>query len=82
MNIFKFKAEVEPDIVRFREQIGIKNLSKITVVLIPLDSYIEVTIETEFPIDTIKKAIQKVEDGHVMLETLTTEDAYTGIRVR
>ncbi len=79
MNIFKFRAECERDVTEVRKIFG-KEIKRINMTIWHPYPDIEVEIQTELSLEEIKESIEDIRDGHVMLETITLKEDYTGIR--
>ena len=78
-NKYKLRAECNSDIISFLKLTGSIKMG----LVIELDNKFPdciCTLETSARLDTIKKILDKVPDGHVMLQTLSQESIYTGIR--
>tara|TARA_R110000868_G_scaffold275187_1_gene534865 strand:- start:177 stop:440 length:264 start_codon:yes stop_codon:yes gene_type:complete len=83
MTTYKFRAETLIDIELFKIQAGghISNLKAI-----PNDPEtstfpdITITFDSEMPIENLIYIMRKVEDGHVMFQTLKPIEEYTGER--
>jgi len=78
MTAYKLRAECVQDILNFINQLvnhGIKaNFGSINTL------YNELVFETKISRDEIMALIRKVEDGHVMLQTIQPLEKYTGAR--
>jgi len=77
---YKLRAEGVSDVMELLKIIAHKmksfNVKRIDDVI----PDVEFEFETEFNIDAIQRIISTIIDGHVMLETVTLLEDYTGIR--
>jgi len=78
-HIFRFRAECEHDANEFRKTLGdqIKRIVKINESPFP-DTEVEISVSLSF--EELRDAMRKVEDGHVMVQTVALKDKYTGER--
>lgn len=81
INTFKFRAELMSDVDRL-VRILEGNGKKVRVTIDEEPPWIGVVVEmdTAETLDAIKDAMRKVEDGHVMLQTVAPKGEYTGER--
>ena len=79
---FKLRAEVDQDLESLFDLIPDENIGSVQKEdLIPGLPDKVVTVElSEITLDQLKGYIQRIEDGHVMLETVALEKDYTGKR--
>jgi hypothetical protein len=70
MNTYSFRAECRDDVLNFLALPEATSLKKITIIPDPRFPDVEVEIETKLTVQEIKNALEMVEDGHVMVETL------------
>ena len=78
-NKYKLRAECLADLVNFLKLTGSIKMG----LVIELDNKFPdciCTLETSARLDTIKKILEEVPDGHVMIQTLSKESLYTGTR--
>lgn len=85
MKEFKFRAECMGDVEDLLEILDgakvpcVVNVEKVGG-LPDVEVMICVTSETDISVDDLRAYMRKVEDGHVMVQTLATADCYTGAR--
>ena len=78
-NVFKFRAEGLCDVEELKKLL-IGKMSKVVIAQeLPFPDVV-MEMETTETLDAIKQAMQKVSDGHVMLQTIAPKDEYTGER--
>ena len=70
VSTYSFRAECRDDVRRFLALPEATSLKKITIVPDPTFPDVEVEIETKLTQLDITSALEMVEDGHVMVETL------------
>lgn len=72
MNTFSFRAECPHDVEEFQREWGQKRIKTSMTMKRPDLSLpdVEVEIETESDLATLRGSMQTVEDGHVMVQTL------------
>jgi hypothetical protein len=69
INIFSFRAECRDDVLGFLALPEATSLKRIMMIPDPTFPDVEVEIETKLTVQEITRALQMVEDGHVMVET-------------
>lgn len=78
---YKMRAECSVDVGRFLIQVGCLSISS---KMMEIDgAYIpdmEVTFTSRLSLAQLQKEIAKIEDGHVMFESLNIAEKYTGER--
>ena len=82
MNIYRFRAELPQDFLNFLTN-STKTVGFYRYKVIKHDHTIpdiEVWLESDKPLEFIRNELRKVEDGHVMVQTITLEQDYTGER--
>ncbi len=78
---FKFRAECISDVDSLKGVLRKRGKRiRMTIDEEPPWIDVDVEIETTETLDTIKQAMRKVVDGHVMLQTIAPKDEYTGER--
>lgn len=70
ISTYSFRAECRDDVLRFLALPEATSLKKITIIPDPTFPDVEVEIETKLTVQEITRALEMVEDGHVMVETL------------
>lgn len=70
VNTYSFRAECRDDVLSFLALPEATSLKKITIVPDPSFPDVEVEIETKLTVHEVTSALEMVEDGHVMVETL------------
>ena len=71
INTYHFRAECRDDVLNFLALPETNALNKITITPDPRFPDVEVEIETKLTVLEVRNALEMVEDGHVMVETLT-----------
>lgn len=79
--VYRFRAECDDDVLALRKILRGKLLKIQQTVTSPFPD-VEVKIITKLTINEIKRAMEKVPDGHVMYETIALANEYTGERRR
>ncbi|MCD4714370.1 MAG: hypothetical protein K8R73_13900 [Clostridiales bacterium] len=82
MNIYRFRAELSSDFLNFLMN-STKTVGFYRYKVIKHDHTIpdiEVWLESDKPLEFIRNELRKVEDGHVMVQSLALEQDYTGER--
>ncbi|MFN6572666.1 CHAT domain-containing protein [Dendronalium sp. ChiSLP03b] len=77
--VFKFRAECDHDVNELDKLIG-KHVKKIIKVRESLLPDVEVEIYVNLSLNELRNAMRKIEDGHVMVQTVAPKDKYTGER--
>ena len=76
---YRFRAECTGDVITFMSSLRWLPIKKFSMdVSEPPD--VEVSLVTTLTLETLREILSKIEDGHVMLESLDYEDGYTGDR--
>lgn len=70
VSTYSFRAECRDDVLSFLALPEATSLKKITIVPDPIFPDVEVEIETKLTVQEVISALEMVEDGHVMVETL------------
>lgn len=70
ISTYSFRAECREDVLSFLASPEATSLKKITIVPDPLFPDVEVEIETKLTVQEVVSALEMVEVGHVMVETL------------
>jgi hypothetical protein len=70
VNTYSFRAECRDDVLSFLALPEATSLKKITIVPDPTFPDVEVEIETKLTVQEVTSALEMVDDGHVMVETL------------
>lgn len=70
VSTYSFRAECRHDVLSFLALPETTSLTKITIVPDPIFPDVEVEIETKLTVHEVTSALEMVEDGHVMVETL------------
>lgn len=70
VNTYTFRAECRYDVLQFLALPETTLLKKIIITPDPMFPDVEVEIETEFTLNNVMNALELIEDGHVMVETL------------
>jgi hypothetical protein len=81
INVFKFRAEGLCDVDELKKVLR-KRGKGIRMTIDEEPPWIDVDVEmaTTETLDMIKDAMRKVQDGHVMLQTIAPKNEYTGER--
>lgn len=80
MSFYKFRAECSEDVDAFKKLfVGKYSSMNITTPLFPLPDVL-VEMESIETLTTIRDTMDRVQDGHVMVESLNYADEYTGDR--
>lgn len=81
MSIYRFRAECLQDVVEFLNG-SIKRIGFNRYVLIQERGHpdVEVELDAEVPIEELRDELRKVEDGHVMVQTIALKEDYSGNR--
>jgi hypothetical protein len=78
---YRFRAECQHDVEQLREILGLR-IKKITLIVEPPFPDVDTEIITGLPLEEIRKAMLQIEDSHVMVETVSISEEYTGLRRR
>jgi len=70
ISTYSFRAECRDDVLSFLALPEATSLRKITIVPDSTFPDVEVEIETKLTVQEVTSALEMVEDGHVMVETL------------
>lgn len=70
VNTYSFRAECRHDVLQFLALPETTSLKKIIITADPTFPDVEVEIETELALKDVFNALNLIEDGHVMVETL------------
>lgn len=70
VNTYTFRAECRYDVLQFLALPETTLLKKIIITPDPMFPDVEVEIETELTLNNVMNALELIEDGHVMVETL------------
>ena len=70
LNTYSFRAECRHDVLQFLALPEAASLKKIIITPDPMFPDVEVEIETELTLKNVMNALELIEDGHVMVETL------------
>lgn len=76
---YKLRAESMVDVFYFLEE-NRKELKSFSVNSMSNNSHVEVTFDTEMAIEEIRKALECIYNGHVMVDTVQPIEKYTGER--
>lgn len=82
MNIYKFRAECIGDVDRLTNLLMVANVKSHMKINRGSNEFpdCEVVMRTDHVLNEIKAIIEKLPDGHVILETINPIDDYTGKR--
>jgi len=82
MNIYKFRAECVSDINKLTNLLIIANIKSHMKIITKEIEFpdCEVVMKTDCPLSAIKSVVEKLPDGHVILETIKLIDEHTGER--
>jgi hypothetical protein len=77
--VYRFRAECEHDVDMLRALLGqqVKRIAKLNEAPFPDN---EVEIHVALSLEELRDVMRKVEDGHVMVQTVAPRDIYTGER--
>jgi len=67
---YTFRAECRDDVLQFLALPETSSLKKIIITPDPMFPDVEVEIETELTLKNVMNALELIEDGHVMVESL------------
>jgi len=70
ISTYTFRAECRHDVLQFLALPEAASLKKIIITPDPMFPDVEVEIETELTLKNVMNALELIEDGHVMVETL------------
>lgn len=70
VHTYTFRAECRHDVLQFLALPETNSLKKIIITPDPMFPDVEVEIETELTLKNVMGALELIEDGHVMVETL------------
>lgn len=79
MNVFKFRAECQNDVSKLMKHIPRKEFNILEKETDTLEG-VTITFKTRLPIIRIMRYMGLVEDGHVMYQTISPLEKYTGER--
>ncbi len=77
MNTFKFRAECVADVYRF---VRLGHATNVVVALHNTLPDVTVTFDSTLGLESVKRLMAKIVDGHVMRETVAPVELYTGQR--
>lgn len=78
---YRFRAECQVNVDELRRLLGME-IGRITMIQEPPFPDVEVELETKLTLKELRAAMLEVVDGHVMVETVATQEEYTGERNR
>lgn len=70
VNKYTFRAECRHDVLQFLALPETTSLKKVVITPDPIFPDVEVEIQTELTLGEVISALELIEDGHVMVETL------------
>ena len=79
INIYKFRAECQIDVIRFLNKHS-NTFSKIIIIKDKRSNDCEVEIESSLKYSEIINIMRQIPDSHIMIQTLNSKLKYTGIR--
>jgi hypothetical protein len=83
MEKFKFRAECLTDVFLFFNYCpegSVKDIQYNSLDLIEGYPDVEISLESKLKLSDFRQICSKIEDGHVMLQTIQPIDSYTGER--
>jgi hypothetical protein len=79
LNRFRFRAECQHDVDELRRLLGLE-INTITMTQSPPFPDVEVELITGLSLEQIRDIMCRVDDGHVMVQTVAPSHDYTGER--
>jgi len=79
MSVYCFRAECEYDFFELRKIINDKIKKIIMTIEYPYPD-VEVEIDVDMSLEELRRKMGKIKDGHVMYQTVSIKDEYTGKR--
>jgi hypothetical protein len=77
--VYRFRAECEHDVDELRRLLGAK-FERITITNSPPFPDVEVELKIGLSLEDLRDVMRRVDDGHVMIQTVAQSEEYTGER--